>query len=168
MRAGLNDEIGSRLAALPGFEPPPDGWQSVLTARRRAPHARRRWPMEAAAGLMAAVAGLAWLLQSTQPEFAGSERSQPQAVAAARDAVRAESDRLERLLTALPESRAMRGSTAFTVAQLEDQLVLVDDRLSRVALEPHAPEYAERLWRERVEVMNSLVQVRYADATASY
>jgi hypothetical protein len=78
--------------------------------------------------------------------------------------VRAESERLEQLLARLPERRAMRGSTAFTVAELEDRLALVDDRLSRVALEPNAPERAERLWRERVEVLNSLVQVRYADA----
>ena len=47
----------------------------------------------------------------------------------------------------------MRGSTAFTVAELEDRLALVDDRLSRIALEPNAPERAELLWRERVGVM---------------
>jgi hypothetical protein len=62
----------------------------------------------------------------------------------------------------------MRGSTAFTVAELEDRLVLLDDRLSRVALEPNAPERSEQLWRERVDVMQSLVQVRYADAVGSY
>jgi hypothetical protein len=77
-----------------------------------------------------------------------------------------ENTRLEMLLAALPEQRAMRGSTAFTVAQIEDRLALVDDRLSRIALEPNAPEHAERLWRERVELMNSLVQVRYADVAS--
>jgi hypothetical protein len=82
--------------------------------------------------------------------------------------MRAENERLERLLARLPERRAMRGSTAFTVAQLEDRLALVDDRLSRVALEPNAPEHAETLWRERVRVMNTLVQVRYADAVGTW
>jgi hypothetical protein len=62
----------------------------------------------------------------------------------------------------------MRGSTAFTVAELEDRIALLDDRLSRVTLEPNAPERAERLWQERVEVMHSLVQVRYADAIGNY
>ena len=93
-------------------------------------------------------------------------------VAAAQAAVaadmRAENERLERILAVLPERHAMRGSTAFTVAELEDRLALVDDRLSRIALEPNAPERAERLWRERVGVMNSLVQVRYADAVGTY
>ena len=44
----------------------------------------------------------------------------------------------------------------------------LDERLSRVALEPNAPERAERLWRERVDVMHTLVQVRYADAIGTY
>jgi hypothetical protein len=82
--------------------------------------------------------------------------------------MRAENERLERILEAPPASHAMRGSTAFTVAELEDRLALVDDRLSRVALEPNAPERAEELWRVRVGVMNSLVQVRYADAVGTY
>ena len=81
-----------------------------------------------------------------------------------RGAVRAENDRLEWVLATLPERHAMRGSTAYTVAELEDRLALLDDRLSRVALEPNAPERAESLWRQRVDVMHSLVRVRYADA----
>jgi hypothetical protein len=80
------------------------------------------------------------------------------------DAIRAENERLEWLLASLPEPRTMRGSTAFTVAEIEDRLAFVDDRLSRVTLEPNAPERAEQLWRERVGLMNSLVQVRYTDA----
>ncbi len=82
--------------------------------------------------------------------------------------MRAENDRLEWLLATLPERHAMRGSTAFTVAELEDRLALLDDRLSLVSLEPNAPERAERLWQERVEVMHSLVRVRYADAVGTY
>jgi hypothetical protein len=82
--------------------------------------------------------------------------------------MRAENERLEWILAQLPERRAMRGSTAFTVAELEDRLALLDDRLSRVTLEPNAPERVERLWRERVDVMHTLVQVRYADAIGTY
>ena len=52
--------------------------------------------------------------------------------------------------------------------ELEDRLAMLDDRLTRVTLEPNAPERSERLWRERAEVMNSLVQVRYADAIGAY
>jgi hypothetical protein len=80
----------------------------------------------------------------------------------------ARNERLEHILAALPERHVLRGSTAFTVAELEDRLALVDDRLSRIVLEPNAPERAEDLWRERVGVMNSLVQVRYADAVGDF
>ena len=166
MRTGLS-EWSTRLAALPGFEPPAGAWQAILAARReRAPQTALRWPSALAAALLLAVAGLPWLSQSgrDEPLPATSPVADPASLATA--AIRAQNARLESLLAALPERHAMRGSTAFTVSQLEDRLALVDDRLSRVALVPHAPEFSERLWHERVELMNSLVQVRYADVAS--
>ena len=166
MHTDLN-EWSARLAALPGFEPPADGWATVIAARRRR-EAResRRWPAALAATVLAAVAGLAWQLQSTQRVLVSAEPVPRGSAAYAYDAVRAQNAKLEALLASLPEARVMRGSTAFTVSQLEDRLAFVDDRLSRITLEPNAPEHAERLWRERVELMNSLVQVRYADVAS--
>lgn len=166
MHTGLS-EWSARLAALPEFDPRPDGWEAILSARRqRDVGESRRWPIAMAAVVLAAVAGLAWQLQSAQRELtsAGSTAMDPAVIAS--NTVRAENARLEMLLAALPEMRVMRGSTAFTVAELEDRLAFVDDRLSRITLEPNAPEHAERLWRERVELMNSLVQVRYADVSS--
>jgi len=159
-------EWSARLAALPDFEPPV-GWEAVITARRRREAgASRRWPIALAATVLAAVAGLAWQLQSTQRELVSAEPAPTGPAAYADDAVRAQNAKLEALLASLPEARVMRGSTAFTVSQLEDRLAFVDDRLSRITLEPNAPEHADRLWRERVELMNSLVQVRYADVAS--
>jgi len=166
MHTGLS-EWSARLAALPEFEPRPDGWDAILAARRqRESGESRRWPVAMAAVVLAAVAGLAWQLQSTQRELTSTDSMAFDPAAIASDAVRAENARLELLLAALPEMRVMRGSTAFTVSELEDRLAFVDDRLSRITLEPNAPEHAERLWRERVELMNSLVQVRYADVAS--
>ena len=166
MHADLN-EWSARLAALPEFEPPVGGWAAVIAARlRREAGESRRWPVVLAAAVLAAVAGLAWQLQSTQRELVSVGPAPTGPAAYADDAVRAQNAKLEALLAALPEARAMRGSTAFTVSQLEDRLAFVDDRLSRITLEPNAPEHAERLWRERVELMNSLVQVRYADVAS--
>jgi hypothetical protein len=166
MHNGLN-EWSARLAALPGYEAPPAGWQAVLAAER-ARHARaaRRWPLALAAAALVATGGLAWQLQERQHELESDAGMLPYALAS--EPVRAENARLEWLLDSLPEQRAMRGSTAYTVAELEDLLALTDDRLSRVTIEPNAPERAERLWQQRVSLMNSLVQVRYADAAGSY
>jgi hypothetical protein len=167
MRTDMS-EWSARLAALGGFQPPAAGWQAVLAARKsRETRASLAPPVAVGAAVLAVVAALGFWLQSAQRELSrASLRIEPAVVLAAE--MRAENERLERLLAALPESRAMRGSTAFTVAELEDRLALLDDRLSRVTLEPNAPEHAEELWRERVKVMNSLVQVRYAEAIGTY
>lgn len=166
MHTDMND-LSALLSALPEFEPPAGGWESVLAARRRREDGNsRRWPLALAAAVLAAVAGLAWQLQSTQRERVVADPASTGSAEFADDSVRAQNAKLEALLASLPEARVMRGSTAFTVSQLEDRLAFVDDRLSRITLEPNAPEHAERLWRERVELMNSLVQVRYADVAS--
>lgn len=167
MHAELKD-LGPRLAALAEFEAPPGGWRAVVAARQaREARLDRRWPLALAAVVLSATAGLAVWLQSAQRTLVAGSADPPAAPAMVAGA-RAENERLERLLARLPERRAMRGSTAFTVAELEDRIVLLDDRLSRVSLEPHAPERAERLWKERADLLHSLVQVRYADAVGTY
>jgi hypothetical protein len=168
MHSELND-LGGRLAALAGFDPPPCGWRAVLAAREaREARLDRRWPLALAAAVLVTTAGLAGWLQAAQRALgAGTEAARPPRLPVAAEML-AENERLESILAQLPERRAMRGSTAFTVAELEDRLALLDDRLSRVALEPNAPERAERLWQERVDVMHSLVQVRYADAIGAH
>jgi len=166
MHAELS-ELGQRLDALGAFDAPATGWQAVLAAREaREARLDRRWPIAVAAFVLAATAGLAFWLQSAQHALsADASIAEPVAVAAD---MRAENGRLELILARLPERQAMRGSTAFTVAELEDRLALLDDRLSRIALEPNAPERSEQLWRERVGVLHTLVQVRYADVVGSY
>ena len=161
--------MDARLSALADFDPPAAGWAGVEAARRRREsRVGSVLPAALAILLLASAATLAAWQQSAQRALrADAAVAQAARVAVAAEA-RAENERLERILAALPERHAMRGSTAFTVAELEDRLGLLDDRLSRVALEPNAPERAEQLWRERVDVMHSLVQVRYADAIGSH
>lgn len=168
MHADMSDWSG-RLGALEYFNAPPAGWRAVLAARdEREARNNGRWPAMLAAGVLVAVTGLGFWLQSTQRTLATAGIAVEAAVIPVAAAVRAENDRLEWVLATLPERHAMRGSTAFTVVELEDRLAMLDDRLSRVTLEPNAPERAEKLWQERVDVMHSLVRVRYADAIGTY
>ncbi len=158
------------LAALPGFAAPPVAWPSIRARAARTAGARRRGAVPAAlAASLVAAAALAWLLAArpSPPADAGFA-----AVAAAPGGAPvielvAENARLEALLSQLPQSRTTRLGTAYTVAAIEDRLALVDDHLTTVTLEPYAPEVAEDLWRERVTLMNSLVQVHYARALAT-
>lgn len=167
MRPDLT-EWGGRLSSLADFEPPAAGWTGVIAARAsREARLDFGLPVALAAIVLAVTTGIALWLQSARSAMTAIPSVVAAEVAVAAD-MRAENERLERILAVLPERHAMRGSTAFTVAELEDRLALVDDRLSRIALEPNAPERAELLWRERVGVMNSLVQVRYADAVGTY
>ena len=168
MRPDLSEWSG-RLSSLAEFEPPAEGWKGIVAARaRRETRLDFALPVALAAIFLVTTTGLALWLQSARSALTAVPPAVAVAEAAVAAEMRAENERLERILAVLPERHAMRGSTAFTVAELEDRLALVDDRLSRIALEPNAPESAERLWRERVGVMNSLVQVRYADAVGTY
>jgi hypothetical protein len=81
------------------------------------------------------------------------------------DNLLAESARLERVLYELPQrGRIMNAATASTIVGLEDRVALIDERLALVAAGGVRPEYRDALWRERVDVMNALVQVRFAQA----
>ena len=166
MHTGLS-EWSRRLAALPDFEPPAGAWRAIqATHLRRGRRAAARLPAALAASVLLAMVVLLFRLPDGPSEPLSTASPDPDPASLATDVIQAQNARLESLLAALPERRAMRGSTAFTLSQLEDRLALVDERLNRIALEPHAPEFSEQLWRERVELMNSLVQVRYADAAS--
>lgn len=157
------------LAALPGYAAPPVAWPSIRARAARAAGARRRAVPAAVAASLLAAAALAWLLAArpSPPADAGLAAAAVARHGAPVNALVVENARLEALLSQLPESRTTRLGTAYTVAAIEDRLALVDDRITTVALEPYAPEVAEDLWRERVTLMNSLVQVQYARALAT-
>jgi hypothetical protein len=77
----------------------------------------------------------------------------------------AESVRLETLLAELaPSPRLMNAGTARTIADLEDRIVLVDAQLMYAEARDADPRYRQALWSERVDVMNALLHVRYAQA----
>ena len=76
-----------------------------------------------------------------------------------------ESARLDRALRRLSYQRPMMsGETAATIAGLEDRIALIDEQLTYG--NARGVEQPERtaLWGERVELMNALVHVRYAQA----
>lgn len=78
-----------------------------------------------------------------------------------------ESARLDELLAVLPEPRRlMRADTASTIVGLEDQVALIDAALGWDDPAVQTADYREALLRDRVEVMNALVNVRYSQSRA--
>ena len=75
-----------------------------------------------------------------------------------------QSQQLESDLRALPdEPKVMRASTVASIADIENAIASIDFQLSDPAVQM-TPEVRELFWRERVRLMKSLVQLRYAQA----
>ena len=75
-----------------------------------------------------------------------------------------ESRDLESTLRALPEAPVVqRASTLATITDLEDRIAAIDYQLNDPSIDL-SDEDRELFWRERVRLMKSLLQLRYAQA----
>jgi hypothetical protein len=167
------------LRDLPVLAPPPGLWPRILEAaahrEARVRRFRRRTVRAALAAAIVAVAGFGLYRLSATPQtppgaVAAAAREAPgRSTAAVRRSAYAplvaESVALEHSLKALDgRPRLMSAGTASTIAGLEDRIALVDDQLSLAEAATAEPEHMRALWGERVDLMNALVQVRYAQA----
>jgi hypothetical protein len=171
-RASL-ETVRRRMAALPLVDAPADGWTRlrarIEAVQHPAPRRRRSGLVAIAAScaMLGVLAGI--LLKETGPEAPGlagasEEVTLPQALEAI-DELRDRSRVLEEVLAALPARPAVeRAGTAVPIDTLQDQIQWVDHQLSLTAAAQASPDLRERLWRERVEIMNTLVQLRYVEA----
>jgi hypothetical protein len=157
MHDGTEDLL--KLRELPELSPPPGVWERVLAAERERAAVRRFWrrgaAVAAAVAVVAVAASVSFFARPPSAPSAGADYT----------ALIAESARLERVLAELPASRPlMAGSTASAIAGLEDRIAFVDAQLSYAAAEEVEAPYRQALWGERVELMNALVYVRFAQA----
>lgn len=143
----------AQLRALPPRSPARDRWSEIragVVATRARRH--RRW----AAWSMAAAAVLAGVLvfNPFSPPSASADLAQ----------VKAQSAALESQLQA-PESegRVVSGRDAALIAQLEDQIALIDGQLG--GQQAAQADAQLQLWQQRVNLMNQLVQVRVVRAS---
>lgn len=80
------------------------------------------------------------------------------------DALVARSQRLEQTLRAMPGRPSVkRASTSDTIMGLQQSIALVDYQINYGSGSLTSVQ-RQRLWRQRVDLMNSLVSVRYAEA----
>jgi len=139
VRAGL------RALAPPA---PPDAWPAIRSGLvRRNRRARAPLALATAASLLVAVGAVTWL------HAPATGRAQDRVG----DLV-AESQALERLLSQHGRpARVMDLRTAATVAQLQDQIGVIDDALTLAG--GRDSQLAERLWGQRVELMQGLAEL---------
>lgn len=189
MRVGDTDDITALLRSLPDMKPPDDAWQRIRAAQPR------RYPFVWAAAALAACAALVALALGTTNPPIGPEPGPPaetylvssSPVQSARqaepvhvDELRRRSRHMERMLLGLPpRTHLVRADMEGAIAELQDRIAAVDYELNR-GLDSRAsspsgtvrrwpavrPATSRDLWRQRVELMDRLVRVRYAEAGA--
>jgi hypothetical protein len=151
----------ARLKALPALRPSRERWPSVLNQLRVA-RRRRRLRTGGLAGLVAAASvALALGVSSLRPENASLDPAEIQQAMARSQVLESALDRID------PESRMMDGQTAGIAQELEDRIARVDRELEMAELMGQQARDAEllRLWRERVGLLDALVDVHVTRAS---
>jgi len=166
--------IRVEMQSLPEFDPPALAWERIQQTipRRDSTLPPRRVGFAAAAAALVTLAVIALVARHSDRH---SGEHSVQAPKVLKDAVSAnvphldelvaQSQQLEEILQKLPERpRIERVSTAATIDTIEQRIQWLDFQLSGAPDADLNEEQSRRLWRERVELMDSLVKVRYAEA----
>ncbi len=159
----------SRMQELPLLDAPADAW-SRITERTAMPPARRAsWRAVAAVGavLIGAVGFVALRDASNGPERVADIPFIEERTSTTDNDLReliAQSRELDELLQYLPAPQVERVSLAATVDSIEERIQVLDWQLAYGPDEGLDSRQARRLWSERVELMDSLVKVRYAES----
>lgn len=169
-----------RMRALPALDAPPMVWQRIEQALA-SPQRAARWSTYRIAGVAGIAAALALVIgivggMLDRPGPTATDTAQTRSLPATppsrsveedyRDLI-AESARLERVLLQAPSRRGItRAGTASTIAGLEEQIAWIDTLMSESAAAESDATYRHALWRERVMIMDALVDVRFAEASA--
>ena len=78
------------------------------------------------------------------------------------DQLVAYSSLIETRLQAMPQPRVVRANTAGTITNLQDQISVLDTRLSMQHQSPLTEQQRNALWQQRVNSINNLYRVRAA------
>lgn len=144
----------AQLKALPALRPPRDRWNVVrdaIVAGRS--QRRRRWTGYGMA-TAAAIVGV-MVIGPAFGNVGNAELAQ----------AKQESAQLESTLQAYDgESRVMSGREAELTARLEDQIAQLDGQLADLDARAAREAQLVDLWRQRVQLMQQLVEVRVARA----
>jgi hypothetical protein len=177
--------LRAEMQALPQFDPPDLAWERIqqTVPERTAPVPPRRVGFAAAAAALITLAAIALIARhgdqrSTELSAGACTTSGTEGAACPPkvlnkptsdiphlDELIAQSQQLEQILQTLPQRpRIERVSTAATIDTIEQRIAWLDFQLSSAPDADLNEEQSRRLWRERVELMDSLVKVRYAEA----
>lgn len=162
-----------KMQALPQIEAPAMAWERIQQTipERRHSVAPRKVGLAAAAAAAITLTVIAMIARHGDQRSAGAttelvvDESATRAVVPHVDELVAQSQQLEQLLRKLPERpRIERVSTAATIDTIEQRIQWLDFQLSNAPDSDLNEAQSRQLWSERVNLMDSLVKVRYAEA----
>jgi hypothetical protein len=173
--------LRAEMQALPQFDPPDLAWERIeqTIPRRTMKLPPRRVGLAAAAAALITITAIAFIARygdqrstersahacATPAECPPKVVNPPNSSISHLDELVAQSQQLEQILQTLPQRpRIERVSTAATIDTIEQRIAWLDFQLSSAPDGDLSEEQSRRLWRERVELMDSLVKVRYAEA----
>jgi hypothetical protein len=166
------EDMRSQLQGLGQLDAPESSWEAIQARMRssRVPRWQRRVAYAAAAASLFVLGIVATVIIRQQGI------TPPQEMIATGDVpwiapppkvneLVEQSQHLDHLLQALPERpRVERVSTAATIDTIEQRIQWLDFQLSYAHEQGLNELQAQRLWSERVELMDSLVKIRSAES----
>jgi hypothetical protein len=164
--------LRSALQRLPAFDVPARRGPLRDSAQRLDSTPRGRRMAHAALGRAAATLAacvLAALLGSTHRgaiEHAATAIPDRGAAEPGVIALIARSNQLEQRLRRLPRPSLEQASTAATIDELQTDIQALDAQLSYAGQSGLDAAQAQNLWQRRVQLLDSLFDVRYAEATS--
>jgi hypothetical protein len=155
--------LGERLRALPSFTPPPGGWSDLnrrMRARRRQRYVAAGGGLALAASVLVAVA-LVGLKPDAVPNSGNSFAVAPVRTTEVAQLI-SRSQNLERQLSsARPQVAVWSSGRDARAAAIEQRLRVIDAQLNVADSAAAAP-----LWRDRVKLMNALLELHQPEAPA--
>jgi len=149
----------SALRALPAMRPPRDRWSVI---RAQATQERRRRTLRRAGWTsLAAAAGIVLMIGIREVGTApGGVPVSPELAT-----LMTQSRQLEAALASYePEGRILNARAAGIIADLEDRIALVDAGIYQTSTRGGSADELIGLWRDRVELMDALVNVHVTRA----
>jgi hypothetical protein len=164
MQSGDIDLISAQLRRLPAFAAPAGSWAPIEQRLQHAVPRPAHW-FGSFGALAASVCtvGVALVWMSTRAP--GRLTSGVGAAVTDIDQLMQHSQWLEATLQRLPERPALeRASTAAVIDELQNRIQLLDAQLTYGSGLAADNSQQRSMWNERVRLLNSLVDVRYAEA----
>jgi hypothetical protein len=161
-------QLKLELRSLPQYPPPRHVWRSIRDELERSPRRRVNKPVVLAAAATLLIAGVLAVLQlkyaDPLPRTAATLAPAPRDPEALQRLVD-RSQQLEDLLQRLPPRPSVeRAATSAAIDDLQTRIQVLDMQLDALPRSAEEHRQAQALWSRRVQLLHSLIDVRYAEA----